>query len=327
MKVTKPKASTTIVSMATSKFQPKPAIRPIYSSAGCKHKLLEFVKSTLPNLDEIKSYIEPFSSTAGAVFSDMVNNTTITDFRINDSNPERIHLFKIIQKYPTAFISECEKLAETWNSIKKHEDRKEWFYEKREEYQTMEMGRLNTAALFHVLERLAFSGIYRKHKVTQRFYGAVGHRNRDLKINSDQILEWSRQFNKTKISCGRYQDMVIPKKPSLIFCDPPYRQSQIGFGYKFGDKELIELIKWCEEMSRIGHTVLLTNLDDDDFIKSRISKSVVIHSTKVKFTAGRTKLSESTKKVSTMYCFVFKQTYSLAANDEQYDLPVQLSVK
>ena len=60
-------------------------------------------------------------------------------------------------------------------------------------------------------------------------------------------------------SCD-YKDLAIPKR-SLIYCDPPYRNTE-GYGFKFNHDEFDQ---WCRDRVKEGHYVFVSeyNMPDD----------------------------------------------------------------
>lgn len=295
-------------------------LKPLYHWAGGKTRLLKHYKEIFPDLAKFDDYIEPFFG-GGAFFCDVVNKTDINNLVINDINPEIISIYRVIRDEPAAFIKLVEKLSTFWNALKQ-KDRKAWYYSTREIYQTLEIGNVESASYLYVLMLLSFSGIWRTHKKTQHFYAAMGDVDKQLHIDFDLITTWSRQLQNTKILCGSYQDIVIPEKPSLIFVDPPYRGSDVTYSSSFDDNAQIALIQWCQKMSSLGHTVLLSNLDGgDDFFESRLPANAEIHYIEIKFTAGRNKQnSDGEKPKSREFLIVFSPMLGQAANDDSYEI-------
>lgn len=77
-------------------------MKPFLKWAGGKCRLVELIKSTLPQGSRL---IEPFVG-SGALFL----NTDYSANLLADSNPDLINLFKLIQKEGQGFISYCQGL-------------------------------------------------------------------------------------------------------------------------------------------------------------------------------------------------------------------------
>ena len=54
--------------------------------------------------------------------------------------------------------------------------------------------------------------------------------------------------------CGSYLELDIPESPSLIYCDPPYRNTQ-GYGEPFDSDVFWE---WCRVLSTNGHILFIS---------------------------------------------------------------------
>ena len=61
------------------------------------------------------------------------------------------------------------------------------------------------------------------------------------------------------VSCD-YKNLIIPKR-SLIYCDPPYRNT-VSYGFEFNHDEFDQ---WCRDRVKEGHYVFVSeyNMPDD----------------------------------------------------------------
>jgi DNA adenine methylase len=303
------------------------ALKPLYRWAGGKRKLLNDYKAIIPELAGFNSYIEPFFG-GGAFFCDVVNRTNINNLFINDLNKELIAVYRAMQEEPIRFIAKCETLASIWNNLAV-EKRKAWYYELRGIYQQLEVGNVESASYLYVLMLLCYNGIWETSKKLNRFNTAAGTVERKLVINPDLILAWSNQLQNTNISSVSYEEIDIPKSPSLIFCDPPYRAisgaNAVKYGSHFDDKDQKKLLEWCHKRSQEGHTVLLSNADlKDGFFESQLPSNAQIHYIDIEYTVGRRSTDKTAKPKSVEVLIIFypiemKQEVSRdAANDEIY---------
>lgn len=108
-------------------------MRPFLKWAGGKYRLVELIKSTLPEGNRL---IEPFVG-SGAVFLNANYPTNL----LADSNPDLINLFQLIQKEGQGFISYCQGLFVQENNVESA------FYKLREEFNATDDLR-KKAALF-----------------------------------------------------------------------------------------------------------------------------------------------------------------------------------
>ena len=109
-----------------------------------------------------------------------------------------------------------------------------------------------------------FEGGYSGHDVAGRDYIDENIRNIQAQIPYLRRIEWQS---------GDYSSMIIPKN-SLIYCDPPYKDTTAystsrGFDYpRFYD--------WCRTKSKEGHTVFVSEYTMPPDFKPVWSKSVTV---------------------------------------------------
>ena len=109
-----------------------------------------------------------------------------------------------------------------------------------------------------------YDGGYSGHDVAGRDYIDENIRNIQAQIPYLRRIEWQS---------GDYSSMIIPKN-SLIYCDPPYKDTTAystsrGFDYpRFYD--------WCRTKSKEGHTVFVSEYTMPPDFKPVWSKSVTV---------------------------------------------------
>lgn len=82
---------------------------------------------------------------------------------------------------------------------------------------------------------------------------------------------------------------------TLIFCDPPYRDSFTTYGTGFDDQEQERLCHWMNGLVKKGATVLFSNRrvgEDDTFFEDLLDDSFVFYDFPITYTAGRRKRTE-----------------------------------
>lgn len=73
------------------------------------------------------------------------------------------------------------------------------------------------------------------------------------KQSKNNILKQSKNLKDVVFHSGNYWELSIPEK-SIIYCDPPYKGTT---KYK-DDFDHDSFWKWCEEMSKMGHKVFVS---------------------------------------------------------------------
>ncbi len=136
--------------------------KPFLKWAGGKSQLLSEIKRTFPNQFNKSqfTYIEPFVG-SGAVLFWMLNNfQNIKKAVINDINADLINTYKTIDSTPKELISILEILQNEYHSLDgKEDDKKEYYYQKRMQYNTRKNTKTDHSALFIFLNRTCFNGL------------------------------------------------------------------------------------------------------------------------------------------------------------------------
>jgi DNA adenine methylase len=136
--------------------------KPFLKWAGGKTQLINDIEKALPKdiYNQKFTYIEPFVG-SGAVLFWMLNNfTNLKKAVINDINEDLINTYKTIATRPKELISILEVLQNEFHGLEgKNEAKKEYYYSKRNLYNTRKEEQIGQAALFIFLNRTCFNGI------------------------------------------------------------------------------------------------------------------------------------------------------------------------
>jgi DNA adenine methylase len=261
-------------------------LEPLYMWAGGKSRLLEHYRPIWPVLGS-RPYVEPFFG-GGAVFCWLANTNAGLSASIGDINCELIGLLAEIRDRPEPLIRRLGRLTSTYLALETKSDRKAWYYSKRSEY-----WEAPNPSLLLTLMRLSFNGIWQTCVDSKGTFGTpaglLNHKTKDQIFNPSQIRAWSTALKDTQVSCGTYETQPIPKTPSLIYLDPPYRGSYTTYGRPFGDIEQELLVAWYRERVSEGHQVILANrsLGEDRFFEDLLGDTADFYYFDVKYTAGR----------------------------------------
>jgi DNA adenine methylase len=113
--------------------------KPFLKWAGGKTQLINEIEKSLPIqiIDKKFTYVEPFVG-SGAVLFWMLNNfPKLEKAVINDINEDLINTYRTIALNPKELISILQILQNEFHSLEnKPEEKKEYYYQKRELYNT-----------------------------------------------------------------------------------------------------------------------------------------------------------------------------------------------
>jgi len=244
--------------------------KPFLKWAGGKTQLITEIERVLPN--EIKNskftYVEPFVG-SGAILFWMLNNfPKMEKAVINDINEDLINTYKTIAKNPKELISILEILQNEYHSLDlKTEEKKEYYYQKREIYNKREIEKSGQAALFIFLNRTCFNGLYRVNK-NNGYNVPMGSYSKPTICDNKNILAVSDVLQKVEILCGDYeQTLNFATENSLFYFDPPYKPLSETSSFnsyakeEFGDNEQIRLKNFCSKLDILNHNWILSNSD------------------------------------------------------------------
>lgn len=115
-----------------------PQGKPFLKWAGGKGQMINNIVNYLPDINNVDIYVEPFVG-SGAVMFWLVNNyPNIKKVVINDLNMELVNLYQTIKCHVEELISELKVLEIEYYKRQTQEERAEYYYQKRTEYNSIE---------------------------------------------------------------------------------------------------------------------------------------------------------------------------------------------
>jgi DNA adenine methylase len=244
--------------------------KPFLKWAGGKTQLISEIEKSLPYEIANKkfTYIEPFVG-SGAVLFWMLNNfPKLKKAIINDINSDLINIYRIIASNPKELISILQILQNEFHSLENNpEEKKEYYYQKRDLYNMRKGEKSSQAALFIFLNRTCFNGLYRVNK-NNEFNVPIGSYKKPTICDSPNIFAVNNVLQKVEILCGDYKATLKKATTnSFFYFDPPYKplnntSSFNSYGKDdFNDNEQIRLRNFCTKLEKGGHKWMLSNSD------------------------------------------------------------------
>lgn len=244
--------------------------KPFLKWAGGKTQLINDIEKALPkNIYKDKfTYIEPFVG-SGAVLFWMLNNfPNLKKAVINDINEDLINTYKTIASRPKELISILQILQNEFHGLEGQEEaKKEYYYSKRELYNTRKEEQSGQAALFIFLNRTCFNGLYRVNRKNE-YNVPMGSYKRPTICDKGNIMAVSQVLQKVEILCGDYVETLnYADNNTLFYFDPPYKPLSETSSFNsyaiddFNDAEQIRLRDFCLKLDTLNHTWILSNSD------------------------------------------------------------------
>lgn len=264
--------------------------KPLYMWAGGKTKLIKHYRDIWPE-ENYDTYVEPFFG-GGAVYSWLKTNNPNLKAVIGDINFELVNILNQVKTNLPDFQKETIRITEQYLKLPTDKAvRKEHYYKLRQQYWESEG---KNVALLYVLMKLGFNGIWQTCKASNGLYGTPA--GLLTQTRSDQIIdisilqEWNKMLKTATPQAVPYNKLKFQPRNSLIYLDPPYRDSYTDYSTGFGDNEQRALTEWALKQTEEGATVLLANrcVEDEDFFESLLPDAN-FHYFNVTYTAGRRK--------------------------------------
>ncbi len=244
--------------------------KPFLKWAGGKSQLVSEIKRTFPNQFNKSqfTYIEPFVG-SGAVLFWMLNSfQNLKKAVINDINADLINTYKTIASTPKELISILEILQNEYHVLDGKDDKKkEYFYQKRTQYNARKSTQTVHSALFIFLNRTCFNGLYRVNRKNE-FNVPMGSYKKPTICDKENILAVSEALKKVEILCGDFeQTLPYATDNTLFYFDPPYKPLSETSSFnsyskdEFNDNEQIRLRDFCKKLDTLDHTWILSNSD------------------------------------------------------------------
>jgi DNA adenine methylase len=244
--------------------------KPFLKWAGGKTQLIGEIESALPKevLKDKFTYIEPFVGSGAILFWMLRSFPNLKKAVINDINSDLINTYTKIATSPNELISILQSLQDEFHELEEKEDyKKEYYYRKREIYNSRTEGKLEQAAIFIFLNRTCFNGLYRVNR-DNKFNVPMGSYKRPTICDRDNILAVSEALDTVEILCGDYEETLNHADAnSLFYFDPPYKPLSETSSFnsyakdEFNDAEQIRLRDFCNKLDALNHNWILSNSD------------------------------------------------------------------
>lgn len=208
-------------------------MKPFIKWVGGKTQLLEKINEELPN--EINNYHDIFLG-GGSTLINILENNIIINGQIfaYDYNKNLIRLYNDIKYNIDKVIENIDKYMSIYNDIKTFNGNKKpnnqneyksskesYYYFMREKFNTLNES-IEKSALFIILNKLGFRGVYRESS-SGRFNVPFGNYKNANIYEKDNLLELSQHFQKVIFKHSDFRDSLNNiENNDFVYADPPY---------------------------------------------------------------------------------------------------------
>jgi DNA adenine methylase len=244
--------------------------KPFLKWAGGKTQLISEIEKNLPRsvVNKKFTYVEPFVGSGAVLFWMFDNFPKLEKAVVNDINEDLINTYKTIQSSPKEILSVLETMEEEYHSLDGLEEKKkEYYYKKRDLFNSRKQGRTEHSALFVFLNRTCFNGLYRVNRKNE-FNVPIGSYKKPTICDKSNMFAVSEVLQKVELLCGDFERTIDCASPNTLFYfDPPYKPLSETSNFnsyskdEFNDAEQIRLKGFCDRLSAMGHNWILSNSD------------------------------------------------------------------
>ena len=245
-------------------------IRPFVKWAGGKGSLIPQLNNFYPyelKNGIIERYIEPFVG-GGAVLIDILQKYDIQEVYAFDINIDLINSYNVIKNNVEELITNLKQMETEYLQLGQ-EERKNYFYNMRDEYNNYELEEneqnVQRAAQFIYLNRTCFNGLYRVNK-NGKFNVPVGSYKNPTICDEENLRQLSQLIQNVQFQYGDYsKSMEYVTENTFVYFDPPYRPLNVTSGFTsytkedFNDDNQRELAIFYGELNVRNAKLMLSN--------------------------------------------------------------------
>ena len=247
--------------------------KPFIKWVGGKTQLIEQLEALLPaDFDDWKdvTYIEPFVGGGAMLFYMLRTHANIKTAVINDINSDLTTCYKVVRDNPSELIDALQQIQDEYYALTSEEERKAFYMQRRDEFNTKSLDPLRNTTLFFFLNRTCFNGLYRVNKAGL-FNVPFGRYDHPQICDTKTIHADSELLKNVEILTGDYQETLSRAQGNTLFYfDPPYRPLNNTSSFNdytkeaFNDLAQIRLKQFCDKVVASGYHFMLSNSDCPD---------------------------------------------------------------
>ena len=244
--------------------------KPFLKWAGGKGQLIESIRSSLPVdfSERIElCYVEPFVGSGAVLFWMLENFTNISKAIINDINTDLVNAYRVVRNNPKDLVCLLKQVQDEYFMLKSKDDRKNFYLEKRKEYNLRASDEVVSTSLLIFLNRTCYNGLYRVNSRNE-FNVPFGDYNNPGICDEKTIYSCSKLLKRVTILNDDFSTSIkYAGKDTFYYFDPPYKPVSRTSSFtsysagNFGDEEQERLAGFCKKLHDKKAKWILSNSD------------------------------------------------------------------
>lgn len=187
---------------------------------------------------------------------------------INDINKDLTDSYISIKTDVKNIISKLYQWQDEYYLVSHDEaKKKEYYYEKRELFNSRNSDQTTHSALFIFLNKTCFNGLYRVNRKNE-FNVPIGSYKKPLICNEENLTSVAKVLQRVEILNGDYTETLsYAKENTFFYFDPPYKPLSKTSSFnsyakdEFDDTEQIRLKNFCSKLNELNYKWILSNSD------------------------------------------------------------------
>jgi DNA adenine methylase len=244
--------------------------KPFLKWAGGKRQLIPAIEAALPVGFAQKrdlTYVEPFVGGGAVLFWILQAYPNIKQAVINDINPDLSTAYETVKNQAGELIKSLSLIQDKYYSLSSEDDKRAYFMDAREEFNTRSLGDLRNTTLLIFLNRTCFNGLYRVNS-KNKFNVPFGKYDKPNICDCKTLIANSHLLKKVTVLNGDFSKSVESVQGgAFVYFDPPYKALNVTASFNayssesFDDASQQRLATYCQTLDDAGHNWLLSNSD------------------------------------------------------------------